>query len=101
MDFYISVYTLKKLENVLDNYKKKILKDFYDIHNLTIDYQTYENLFLERKIKKPFIRDINIEKCNACVWRKNYGKVQCSNSKTMGQYCKKHYEKQNYGSINN
>ena len=53
MDFYISIYTLNKLDNTLDDYKKRILKDFHKINNLDIDYQTFENSILERKIPKP------------------------------------------------
>ena len=102
MDFYISIYTLNKLDNVLDNYKKHILKDFHEINNLSIDYQTFENSILERKIPKPLIRNLKPvkDKCNAYVWKLNYGKVQCSNKKTINNFCKKHHLTQNYGIIN-
>ena len=102
MDFYISIYTLNKLDNLLDNYKKRILKDFYEINELSIDYQSFENSIIERKINNPIIRNItpNKNNCNAYVWKLNYGKVQCSNKKSINKFCKKHYLTQNYGIIN-
>ena len=102
MDFYISIYTLNKLDNLLDTYKKKILKDFHTLNNLSMDYQTFENSILERKLHKPIIRNLNpdIDKCNAYVWKLNYGKTQCSNNKSINNFCKKHYLSQNYGVIN-
>ena len=106
MDFYISIYTLKKVDNLLNNYKKKILKDFYDNfldENIKKDigYQSFENKFIERK--KNFIiknKDKNLNKCHAYIWKKDYGKVQCNNNKSIGNYCKFHKDKQNYGNIN-
>jgi hypothetical protein len=102
MDFYISRYTLNKLDNVLNNYKKKILRDFHKINELSIDYQTFENSILERTIKKPIIKNKtqNIDKCHAYVWKKNYGKVQCNNSIKTSRFCKMHALNQNYGIIN-
>jgi len=102
MDFYISIYTLNNLDNLLDNYKKHILKDFHKINNLSIDYQTFENSILERKIHKPLIRNLKPDKnkCNAYIWKINYGKIQCSNQKTIDNFCKKHHSTQNYGIIN-
>ena len=55
MDFYISIHTLNKLDNILNSYKKTILKDFHSINNLSIDYETFEKNILERKINKPII----------------------------------------------
>jgi hypothetical protein len=102
MDFYISIYTLNKLDNLLDTYKKKILKDFHTLNNLSMDYQTFENSILERKNHKPLIRNLkpDINKCNAYVWKLNYGKIQCSHNKSINSFCKKHYLSQNYGVIN-
>ena len=102
MDFYISIYTLNKLDNLLDDYKRRILKDFHEINQLDIDYQTYENDILERKKPKPLIRNLKPDKnkCNAYVWKLNYGKIQCSNKQTINNFCKKHHLTQNYGIIN-
>ena len=102
MDFYISVHTLTKLDNILNDYKRKIVRDFYDINNLTIDYQEYENKYLLRKINKPIIinKEYNSDKCMAYIWKKNYGKIQCNHSKKINNFCKKHIDKQNYGIIN-
>jgi len=102
MDFYISIYTLNKLDNTLQNYKKKILKDFHFINNLSINYDTFEKNILERKINKPIIKqlDYNYNKCHAYIWKKNYGKIQCSNNHSIDNFCKKHHLKQNYGIIN-
>tara|TARA_Y100000022_G_C13075717_1_gene295501 strand:+ start:79 stop:399 length:321 start_codon:yes stop_codon:yes gene_type:complete len=106
MDFYISIYTLKKIDNLLNNYKKNILKDFYDnflddSYKENMNYQEFENKFIERK--KKFIiknKNINYDKCHAYIWKKEYGKVQCSNNKTVNNFCKFHCKKQNYGTIN-
>ena len=100
MDFYISIHTLNKLDNIILNYKKKILKDFHSINNLTIDYETFEKNILERKKNKPIIKSLDESKCHACVWKKNYGKIQCTNNHSIHNFCKKHYLKQNYGIIN-
>ena len=100
MDFYISSGTLKKLDNTLLDYKKRILKDFYDIHNLDIDYQTYENHYLERTIITPK-KDIDTNKCYAYIWKKHCGKVQCSRSQSVDKFCKKHINSKNYGTIDN
>ena len=101
MDFYISVYTLNKFDNTLLNYKRKILKDFHSINNLSIDYDTFENEILERKINKPIIKnELDENKCHAYIWKKNYGKIQCTNNHSINNFCKKHFQKQNYGIIN-
>lgn len=101
MDFYISIYTLNKLDNTITNYKKKILKDFHSINNLSIDYETFEKQILERKINKPIVRKyLDKNKCHAYVWKKNFGKVQCINNHSINNFCKQHYIKQNYGIIN-
>ena len=103
MDFYISVYTLQKLDNIINTYKQKILRDFYELNELTCDYQEFENKILDKKYPKPFIKntDIDTNKCKAYVWKKNYGKVQCSNKHSINNLCKKHLNKQNYGIIDN
>ena len=100
MDFYISVHTLSKLDNILIDYKKKILRDFYDINKLTIDYHTFENKFLERKTQKQIIKEYDVNKCHAYIWKKNHGKVQCNSKKKYTIFCKRHEKKQNYGIIN-
>ena len=101
MDFYISVYTLKNLDNIVTNYKKKILKDFHTINNLTIDYETFEKNILDNK-PNPVIRSNKLDKnkCFAYIWKKGYGKVQCGNNHSINTFCKKHSLKQNYGIIN-
>tara|TARA_B110000285_G_C14889669_1_gene497913 strand:- start:424 stop:735 length:312 start_codon:yes stop_codon:yes gene_type:complete len=103
MDFYISVYTLKKLDNIINDYKQKILRDFYELNELKCNYQEFENKILERKTTKPFIKnnEIDYNKCHAFIWKKNYGKVQCGNKHYENNLCKKHLEKQNYGIVNN
>ena len=105
MESYVSVYTLKTFDNLLSNYKKKVLEDFYInfINNKDkekMSYQEFENKFLERD-KKPIIKnkDIDIDKCHAYIWKKNYGKIQCSHNKSKNNYCLFHVNKQNYGSI--
>jgi len=100
MDFYISIYTLNKLDNTLQNYKKKILKNFHSINNLSIDYETFEKKILERKINKPIVKQLDYNKCHAYIWKKNYGKIQCTNNHSINKFCKKHNLKQNYGIIN-
>ena len=105
MDCYISIYTLNKLDNILNNYKKRILKDFYDNfldkkYKENMPYQLFENRFLERK-KIHIIKNktSNYDNCYAYIWKKDYGKVQCSNNKSIGDFCKFHCKKQNYGII--
>jgi len=102
MDFYISFHTMAKLDNILNDYKIKILRDFYDINKLSIDYQSYENKYLLRKINKPIIKnkEYNNNKCIAYIWKKNYGKIQCNHSKKIKNFCKRHINKQDYGTIN-
>ena len=102
MDFYISVYTLKNLDNIVTNYKRKILKDFHTINNFSIDYNKFENSILENNKSKPFIRSNKLDKnkCHSYIWKKGYGKVQCDNNHSINNFCKKHSLKQNYGIIN-
>ena len=101
MDFYIASSTLKKIDVLLNNYKKRILKDFYELHNLDIDYQKYENQYLERKNNVSSNTEINVNKCHAYIWKKKIGKVQCSRSQSINNFCKIHCDKQNYGTIDN
>lgn len=105
MDFYISIYTLKKFENIVNNYKRRVLKDFYETHRLdlktNINYQDFENSYIEGEIKenitsKEIIFDKN--KCHALVLDKK-SKRQCRHSKKIGNFCKKHYENHNCGII--
>ena len=100
MDFYISIYTLNKFDNILNTYKKNILKDFYSINDLSIDYETFEKNILDRKINKPIIKSLDKNKCHSYIWKKHYGKIQCTNNHSVSNFCKKHYLKQNYGIIN-
>ena len=100
MDFYISIYTLNKLDRILNDYKKKIIKDFYELNKLTIDYQQFENSILERKIYNIPKKELDCNKCHAYIWKKGYGKVQCSINQTNDNFCKKHSLNQNYGIIN-
>lgn len=101
MESYISVYTLRRLNNLLDEYKKRIIKDFYEINELSVDYQKIENKYLEREnIKIPFKHSLDPEKCNAYVFNKYRGKVQCRNSIKTGRFCMMHKNNQNYGIIN-
>ena len=100
MDFYISIFTLNKLDNTLINYKKKILKDFHSINKLSIDYELFETNILERKNKKTIVKKLEKNKCHAYIWKKNYGKIQCTNNHSINKFCKKHNLKQNYGIIN-
>ena len=101
MESYISIYTLNKLSIILDNYKKRILKDFYEINKLNIDYQTFENKFIERpNTNIPYNNELNPNKCHAYIFKRNIGKVQCRNNKKINNLCLKHKENQNYGLIN-
>ena len=106
MKSFISIYTLNILDNILCNYKKRILRDFYDNflnakQKHEIDYFTFENQFLERKIGKPLIKfkTIDKEKCMAKIWVNHYGEFQCSNKKKHGDYCLRHVTIRNYGRI--
>lgn len=105
MNSYISIHTLNKIDFVINNYKKKILKDFYDnfIENKEdLDYQNFENSFLEKR--REFIlskyKNISEENCHAYTWKKTYGLVQCCNKKKYKNYCGVHKDSQNYGSVN-
>ena len=106
MKSFISIYTLNVIDNILCNYKKRILRDFYDNfldnkQKQQIDYFTFENQFIERKIDKPLIKfkTIDNEKCMAKIWINHYGGIQCSNKKNHGDYCLRHTTIQNYGRI--
>lgn len=98
---YISIYTLQILDNTLLDYKKKILKHFYDnfLKDNTIDYQTFENNFLENK-QIIIERTINEKKCMARVQYKPNFYKQCDNYKKNGDYCNIHFKNSNYGNIN-
>ena len=101
MDSYISVYTLKRLDNIIENYKRKILKDFYEINNLFINYQDFEYKYLERsRMKIPLKNTFNEEKCHAYICDKFRGKIQCKNRKKTDKFCLIHKTNQNYGIIN-
>jgi tRNA uridine 5-carbamoylmethylation protein Kti12 len=101
MDSYISVYTLRRIDNLLENYKRKILKDFYKINNLSMDYNEFENKYIERpKMKIPVQNTLNEEKCHAYIYDKFRGKIQCKNKKKTDKFCLIHKTNQNYGIIN-
>ena len=101
MESYISVYTLKRLDNILEDYKRRILKDFYEINNLSIDYQEFENKYLERtRTKIPLKNTFDQEKCHAYVCDKFRGKIQCRNKIKTDKFCLIHKTNQNYGIIN-
>lgn len=99
----ISMHNVNKFENVLLDYKKRILQDFQE--NFVSDQITYEELekkYLTKKIVKPIIKrslEIDESKCMAKIWIENYGYIQCSNNKKGGDYCLKHVVNQNYGRI--
>ena len=95
----ISIYTLRKLDNSLIEYKKNILKHFYDnfLNDPQINYNDFENEFLENEntiISKRY----NCKKCDAKIWKKGTYR-QCENYKKDGNFCAKHHENQNYGTI--
>tara|TARA_B110001469_G_C9334703_1_gene178030 strand:+ start:85 stop:408 length:324 start_codon:yes stop_codon:yes gene_type:complete len=98
---YISIHTLNKLDNNLLDYKKNILKHFYNnfLKDKTIDYQNFENKYLENN---PTIieRSINDKKCMARVQYKTNTYKQCDNYKKNGDYCNIHFKNSNYGNIN-
>ena len=53
MDFYISIHTVKKLENTINNYKRRIiLMDFYKLNNIETDYSKFEDIFLNQNTNK-------------------------------------------------
>ena len=96
----ISIYTLRKLDNSLLEYKKNILKHFYDnfLNDPKMNYNDFENQFLENEntiIKKKY----NSKKCDAKIWKKGTYR-QCENHKKHGNFCSKHCEQRNYGTIN-
>ena len=100
----ISMHNVNKFENVLLDYKKRILQDFQA--NFVRDQITYEELeekYLTKKTVKPIIKrslEIDEEKCMARVWIETIGYLQCNNRKKDGDYCLKHNMIQNYGNIN-
>ena len=99
MDYYISRYTVTKLDNALNSYKRRILMDFHKINNLKISYKEFENQFLGIKSSNSIER-YNKDKCYAYVWDKDKKqKRQCYMSKQNGNFCTKHCEVQNYGII--
>lgn len=102
INFSVSIYTLQKLDNDLIDYKKRILRHFYNnfLKNIdnTVDYQTFENKFLENE-SKIINRKINEKKCMAKVQYKKNQFKQCDNFKKKGDYCNIHYENRNYGNI--
>lgn len=109
MSASVSVYTLKKLDNVLCEYKKRIIKHFYENFldseiKSVITCQELENRLTEHIDSRQGYDDIicDTKKCRARVWDKSYGFYQCSNGPTMGMFCRKHdkKEKQNYGIVN-
>ena len=66
MKSFISIYTLNTIDNILCNYKKRVLRDFYDNfiddkQKQKIDYYTFENQFLERKIDNPINKSKTID----------------------------------------
>lgn len=103
MSSFISIYTLKKLKLILDNYKKNILKDFYS-HFLNenlknnLSYNEFENMVLENVVKCQIKKNYN--KCIAIVHNK-HGVSQCNNGQTCGLVCAKHKNNLFYGTINN
>ena len=106
MASFISIYTLTKLDNILVDYKKTIIKDFYENYidkELTCDinYQQFENLFLERinNNKREII--VNNVKCLARVHHSKDGFYQCNNARTSGKFCLKHVTRLNYGRVDN
>ena len=69
MDYYISRYTVTKLDNALNSYKRRILMDFHKINNLKISYKEFENQFLGAK--SDFKERYNEDRCYAYVWDKD------------------------------
>jgi hypothetical protein len=106
MASFISIYTLTKLDNILVDYKKTIIKDFYENYidkELTCDinYQQFENLFLERINSNEREIIVNNEKCLARVLHNKHGFYQCNNGRTNGNFCLKHVKLLNYGRVDN
>lgn len=99
----ISMHNVNKLEKVLLDYKQRLLQDFQqNFVSDKITYEELENKFLKKKEIKPLIKrslDIDEEKCMARIWIEGHGGIQCRYRKKNGDYCLKHYQKQNYGRI--
>ena len=71
MEYYISRYTLAKLENSLQEYKRRVLMDFHKINNLDISYKEFENQILGNKTKKINLEKYDENRCHAFVWDKD------------------------------
>ena len=101
MEYYISRYTLAKLDNSIQEYKRRILMDFHKINNLEISYREFENLILGYKsINNNNFEKYDENRCHAFVWDKDKKqKRQCYMSKQCDNFCKKHSKVQNYGII--
>ena len=107
MKSFVSVYTLSIFDNILNSYRKKILRDFYDNYLDTkikqkIDYHTFENEFIERRKQNFRSKEIpiNYNKCMARIWNSKIGcGVQCCNNKKKGDFCIRHSKVLNYGRI--
>ena len=99
MEFYISRYTIKKLENTLCDYKRRILMDFHKINKLEISYKEFENQFLHTSGNNHLNR-YDDTRCHAFVWDKDKKqKRQCYNLKQNNNFCKKHCDNHHYGII--
>ena len=100
MEYYISRYTVAKLDNALNSYKRRILMDFHKINNLEISYKEFENQFLSAKSSNNNKERYDENRCYAYVWDKDKKqKRQCYMVKQNNNFCKKHSEVQNYGII--
>ena len=100
MEYYISRYTVAKLDNTIQNYKRRILMDFYKISNLDISYKEFENQFLGNKTRNNNLEKYDENRCHAFVWDKDKKqKRQCYLLKQTNNFCNKHSKVQNYGTI--
>jgi len=99
MDFYISRYTITKMDNTINDYKRRILMDFHKINKLEISYKEFENQILNTKFTDQSEK-YNENRCHAFVWDNDKKrKRQCYMLKKNNNFCKKHCENQNYGTI--
>ena len=104
---------LKKLENNLRKIKEYILFDLAQTKLkdlVTYEYLHYDffepiehkiNINKENKLINDLSEneDIDINKCNAKVWKNGQG-IQCSRNKLNGiDYCRIHLTKRNYGNM--
>ena len=99
---YISKKTLNEFDNIIQNYKIRMLKDIFKTYNTKIKMEEDEfiNMFLERKeqvIQKS--KNIDYDKCMARIWSKKYGFYQCRNNQKDCMFCEVHSKKLNYGRI--